>query len=365
MGYALRKYAEQQLQLELFGSYYDGNTLVKSAEGGILSSLKDIITSEVKKFVDSENKLGKIADFFVSGALWKFSPALSIIFTAAEMLFGFDLSNVFKSIFDEIAGFLKDKSATLSDSVLDNITSSAVENGIKKNKSIVDSSLDVISNIYNTIKGYVTQKSAYEETRDQLLIIRYAKKNDLKRCIAAGIGSTGMMGLLKRIIKYVVGVAIAAIGIKATTSAITAVTGIGKKDDQSSSILSSLPMPKAHKLLPDKSVFNSFDIDHINDGVYNFWAEPNKLGSIKKQLIDWTTSLYPELKGHEDLFDSSTDFQKILQLFLTNNKDSNYIIAMPKPFTSLYQLISSFVGDVAAKLNSNNLLTTTPQPPKQ
>lgn len=80
------------------------------------------------------------------------------------------------------------------------------------------------------------------------------------------------------------------------------------------------------------------------------WIVP-LYGNVPNTLILWTTEIYPELKGHENLIEDSSSFNRVANI-LEDNMDyrtPNYLI-MPPGFNRRIDVVNLFAGDVAKKL---------------
>jgi len=84
---------------------------------------------------------------------------------------------------------------------------------------------------------------------------------------------------------------------------------------------------------------------HANDA-NTAWLVP-LTGDVRNTVLQWATSVYPELQGQEGLIEASPKFNRIVNIMQdnVNDKSPNYLM-MPAGYNKIIDIVNSFVGDV-------------------
>jgi hypothetical protein len=106
------------------------------------------------------------------------------------------------------------------------------------------------------------------------------------------------------------------------------------------------------QVIPDVTILQSSgygEDENVNDAK-SVWIVP-LYGTVKNTLATWAVKVYPELKGHESQILSSPSFNRTANI-LEKNFDyhaPNYL-SIPTGFTSIKEIVDTFAGDVASKI---------------
>jgi hypothetical protein len=90
---------------------------------------------------------------------------------------------------------------------------------------------------------------------------------------------------------------------------------------------------------------------HANDA-NTAWLVPLN-GDVRNTLLDWATTVYPELQGQENNIVNTPSFNRMANILEDNinEKSPNYLM-VPAGYNKIIDIVNSFAGDIKKEPNN-------------
>lgn len=333
-----------------------------------LGGLGDSIKSQVSSVVGEKGIASTLEEYLAVGAITKLLGPWGYIIELAASWLGFDVGSFVSSIID----YVKNKISNGGSISLDDVNSAG--------KSLAESH----SGSFAADDGFTTSAS-----NDMLIFLKEAESNETLMKLAAGYlesandnvpffgGKGGMLGKIfgnlfsarggkSKILMIIAGIVVWVIksillgaGVVGASKLISNHTNKDKPPEHTNSENNqeSDPIQQAHFNIPP-AIPNNFHAAgdgnqyHINDGS-SMWIVPLLNKDVAKTLIWWTTSIYPELKGHESEFTNSNSFNNMVSLLTTQIDPAHpEYVKIPPGLHTRKEVIDRFAGE--AKIHSTD-----------
>lgn len=358
-GYAL--YLADTLLLEKLAIMEIG--LSKTA--GIMDELGGLgssITSEVSSVVGEKGIASTLEEYLATGVIMKLLGPWGAIISVAASILGFDIGSFVGSIID----FVKEKLSSGQSISLDDINSKGKSLAETHAGSLTDESSSTFasSDMLYFLKNAESEEKLMKLAAPSYLGLANAKnpffssqKGLLGRLFGNLFSSRGIGGkskilmILAGIIVWVIKSVLLGAGVIGASKLINNHMNKDKPVDNINSDQSNESTQVANFNIPS-AIPNSFKSTgdgnqyHINDSS-SMWIVPLLNNDVAKTLIWWTTSIYPELKGHESELSSSSSFNNMVSL-LTTQIDPTHpgYVKIPPGLHTRKEVIDRFAGDV-------------------
>jgi len=328
----------------------------------LLGGLGDKIKSEVSSVAQDKGLVSTLEEYLATGVILKLlGPWGWVISTAASFL-GFDIG----SFIGKIIEFVKNKIANGQDISLDDINSTG--------KSLAESASSFAAN-----DGLTSHSS------DMLIFLKKADANESIMKLAAGYfeaaneatpflgGKGGIIGrifgnlfsqgahgkskilmIIAGLIVWVIKTVLLGAGAVKASSMIKNYVDKNKSHSENETETTKSENTEVHYNIP-LAIPNSFKSSgdgnqyHINDGT-SMWIVPLLNKDIKKTLLWWTITIYPELKGYENELSSASSFTNMVSL-LSKGIDPNHpdYVKIPIGLHTRKEIVDRFAGEVKLK----------------
>jgi hypothetical protein len=328
-----------------------------------LGGLGSTIKSEVSSVVGDKGIATTLEEYLATGVIMKLLGPWGYVISIAASYLGFDIGAFIGSIIE----FIKGKMSSGESISLDDINSAG--------KSLIP------SDTANVDDGLAT-------TADMLIFLRKANSEGNIMKLAAGHfeqanknvpffgGNGGILGkifgnlfyarrgqskiltIIAGIIVWVIKSVLLGAGVVGAGKLVNHYTHKDSTPNTENSVnKESEPTQQAHFNIP-APIPNSFTSSgdgnqyHINDGS-SMWIVPLLNKDVAKTLIWWTTSIYPELKGHESEFTNTSSFNNMVSLLNTQIDPSHpEYVKIPPGLHTRKEVIDRFAGEV--KIDKDN-----------
>ena len=331
---------EKQTELQLYADILIiGETIVKSADGSIVSSIINGITSYVKDHIDNDNKVGSVIAMLAPGAIEVMLGGLSgLIFGTLASMFHINIANAIKSIVDTLTPHIESK--TVTSEHIESATQNAIQQAItplteEEQKTLEKSSFD---------------KSIQDARFVKLAVIAY-DNNLLKEASFFNTVLGKSMNFLTKIISTVFKVVLASAGFMVAgdiansligrPSVISGTEKGGKSTEQTESEVIS----KQTKF-PLKKSYSPENKNTDNDWIENI---SNNKSSIEQMLFSFAKDVYDGLDDKEQIVLSSPAFQTVVEriIWLNHSSPGAPMVYIPSYLHSKKQIVDFFIDDVA------------------
>jgi hypothetical protein len=299
----------------------------KTATSSLLSSLISSVKSTVENLIsgvgdDRDAKITAIEDAVINGALWASGMKwMSIIFEILESGFGFSPMTILHNA-------LKDTWTAILP---------AVKSGTITNDQIDQSAQAVASSVATTAA----------DMRSFRLIANGA----IPSLEVYAAGSKVATSIIGKIIGWTLKAALAAAGLTLAKDIFNKITGHEDAKPTSSGLPTLHPSFAPPTPASTQTILKpnpSYVPEHYN--INAIWIESTPPQDFANTLTRWTTSIYPDLKGHEDLITESPDFQRLVSIIQNANKDNpNPYTMIPQMFTNRRQIVDYAIDSIAAQ----------------
>lgn len=301
----------------------------KYADIPILDSLVNLFKNQIQTNIDEIKKdpINGILNLAVPAVITAaFGPIAGIIFTIISEVFGIDYHNIFNNLRKDFKDLIAGKKETK-----EKITDEEIKSKIN---GVVDpafaSSKDDPSKLNKLLTEYLPQLKKTEASleRDEIVknailgtsIVKESIKNVFKKML---------FGTFKSLFKSV------SVGAAATAA--------GEHKSQKGG--DSIGAKPAYQFKANSNIAE-YEEYHKND-LYASWIINTSPNNIKNTIISWVTSIYPELKGHENLITSSSKFNDLLSKFKKENPNTSVNQTdVPNDLTSKKQIVDYFIEEV-------------------
>lgn len=344
--------------------------ITKEAQSGIASSImsavSEYVSGKIEQYHDSDSKAEFVISLLVPGILRALGfPILGVIAMVAEHVFNVNIGGIFTSIASDIKSAITGGNQTTSEHV-----DSVVEKAVSSNMGADPSDEEIDNKVKSLNLPDVTSKLTFQDA--QILKISFYKfvnnnnldVNNIKFNIkfAAGflnshfatfVRSKGKLTkILIALIGFVVKSLLGAAGFMVAGDMISKLLGKSPTPSKSTPDQPSLvSVPSSQKVFKPASNY----VPEGYNGPNSRWIFQGNDSSIEPMLIEWTTEIYPDLKGHEDLITSSNNFNKIVSTIQAFNQgNSSNMMIMPRALKSRKQVVDMFIDEVASKFSSNS-----------
>jgi hypothetical protein len=311
--------------------------------------MSDVVNGIVKNFesqIDKDNIPGTIISFLFNGLLWRNFKLLAILKELFSFM-GFDINGALRNFFGELFNHLKQGQKPSEETVND-----MAEKHLSELPSITPNIFtDFFVKNMNKIPDAIQSGLLDQDTANR--IIKGGKVNPQLIKIAAG----GFKGLM---LKLFAGLALVAMPVILAGGA-KGLLGVSepKKDNKSSEDAKKV---KYITISPSNKINSSITEYHHNDEMHN-WVERFPDNETANELIDWALNLYPDMIKFKSEIPKSPTFKKIVNMIQRNNRDSNGVIVMPKPYSSKEDVVNSFMQEVIDSITTK-LRQKYPDAPK-
>lgn len=334
-------------ETKAMGKLFHEPSMKKNAQDvgqGLLDKVKNFV------HIDSEHPIESVVSFLTPGLLWMLGFRwLTVLYTVAEAL-GFDWNHFWDSIGDKIRAILQDTDKTNKSvdgakvqAAVQSSMNESMRDEIKPEKILALQTQQMQSSSMNNL--LFIKKMAYRFSREET--------TTLEKLLRAGLGNRmrrGVSGFFIRVISWLITAVLIAAGFKLVGQVASHLLGTDKKEDtkeQTGAQPAQMPSDTAKvKLSLNPELDPKLNEEHPND-FGHVWILNMKLDNLKSTLIQWAKMIYPQLTD-DNAFENSSQFMNTIEMFHNRNpKQEINIIAVPRPFTSVKDIIDSFAADVA------------------
>lgn len=167
--------------------------------------------------------------------------------------------------------------------------------------------------------------------------------------------------LMGKIVSWVLKAGLAAAGIMVAGDIFNKITGHEDAKPTASGFPSFHPSAE-HTPITTQTVLKpspSYTPEHYNQN--SIWMEAVPPSNIGNLITQWTTNIYPDLKGHEELITSSPVFNRLVSLIQDRNKtNATAFTFIPSEFASKKDVVDVAIDDIASKYQASQSKPTTP-----
>jgi len=311
--------------------------LVKNAGSDLLSSLLTSLKTYTESHIDKEDPIRSVSDILVPGIFVALGhPWLALLVKILESYFGFSPGRVLERAWSSLVDTAK--SGHITSQEVDAATEAAVSSETPSDSDVVPA-----ANL---------QRFQNSEIRSFKLIAAGYPISITKYAAAKAVA----VSLLGKLVGWTIKGVLAAAGIMVAGDIFNRITGHQDAKPTASGWPSfhlteapEVPLSTQTILKPSKG----YTEEQYN--TTSVWIEPTPMSNISDKIVRWATDIYPDLKGHEDLIRSSSNFAKVISEIqkynATNNPTNNYVF-IPRAFSSRKSVVDFFIDEVAAKYAS-------------
>jgi hypothetical protein len=294
--------------------------LIKNAAGDLLSSLTSTVSSYVKSKMEDpdKDKFTVITDFIVPGLAWGFDlPWLAILIKISESFFDLSPGKILETAWNTLKP--QAQNGPLTPNQVDDHVQSAM-GGLGSESSMLSYKLVALGVANQPITVFASAK---------------------------GINAS----LMGKIVSWVLKAGLAAAGIMVAGDIFNKITG--HEDAKPTA-----PITTQTILKPSPA----YTPEHYNQNA--IWMESTPPSNIGSLITQWATSIYPDLKGHEELITSSPVFNRLVSLIQDRNKtNATAFTFIPSEFSSKRDVVDVFIDSVAQAFQASQPKSTTPPSP--
>lgn len=330
---------------------------------GALGDGLQVISEEVRGLIDTSSIgsiVESIARLIAHGALYQIWWPLASINTAAKAVFGVDIIDVGKKIWDMLVGTIMSKGSVTPQEVSAATKAATSAFAGSDTNEIKMSSYDLFEPLREADKaGKLYSFALFGKSR-----------SSNRRSPAAGFFSSISAFKGKSIIGGLAGWAIKAalIGAGLMTMSGTLARFVGLKDgpnekkeqeqtgetqpETETPAYSQTAQPDSESSVSLTPTGRGNDI-HANDHKTSQWVVPLVQGSIEKTLIIWAGDVYEELVGQDHVIHQAASFNKVvneMKRYMEYGNTSR--VPVPPQYKSRKQVVDQFAREVAYKISS-------------
>jgi hypothetical protein len=291
----------------------------------MFSSLFGSIKDEVAAKVKEKGVLTVLGEYLTEGAIISLLGPWGIPIEAAASYFGFDIGAFAMSIFS---------------SIKDQIT-----NGQSINLNDVNQRGKELGNVMASDMFLSLRKSEFNGT-----IVKNGGM--LSGLLKGKSGKQILIGIITWVIKSILIGAGVNEGAKAVKKVINPNDEEVSNNEQASNSEESVNSIKINIPPPIQNSFTASGDGnqyHINDGS-TVWIVPLINKSIEKTLIWWATTIYPELKGHENELAQLGSFNNMASVLKAGIEPSHPdYLTIPQGLHSRKEVVDRFAGEIKLK----------------
>lgn len=310
---------------------------------GILSTIKDSITSYFDSHNDPNDQVGTLLNFLAPGAISVLIGGwLGPTFGLAMRVLNIDVAGILRSLYDGIKELIGGNQ---------HITSSQVDNL-------------VFTTVQQNTGENLQTSSFNQQLKDakflKLAVINLHQNNfsvdEMKKVFAAD-RKVRTIGILAKLLSWIFKVAISSAGLMVAGDAVNKMIGKPNAFDKTIEHGKPVDMPvskpsapiSTQTKFPVKS--NYSDVQH-NSGS---WIEnyPNTQSGIENMLVSFTKEVYSGLDNLDSIIKSSPKFQTTVSeiLWFNHAAAGDPVVFLPKFFTSKKQLVDHFIDDISSRVS--------------
>lgn len=350
--------------MEMGRLFYEPSLHKTAQDGvsGVLGSIKEHVASQYNKDAPVESILSLLGPgiLWVLGFRW-----IAVIFELAQAL-GFNWTQFFSSIKEKLRPFVTGLSQGQQGdaSTIDSAVASSANEAFGETLDV--GKLEDVVKKYTSINNMLFIKK---------MAIRYQADSNfmhnIEKWMNGALGRRmrkGVLGFIVRLMSWVIAAVLISAGFAVAGGVAAHILGVKKQPNDESSSSSATPasdsksdspsQPKTDtshvKLVLNEKADSNLFTTTFNDSSH-VWLLNMGINDLKPKLIDWAQQLYPQLT-EEAAFESSSQFNHVLQMFRDRNKNADQleIMAVPQPFKSIKEIVDSFAADVAAHSSNSN-----------
>ncbi len=331
--------------------------------------------------IDKENPISSVLGLLVPGALAALGfPVLAGVLKIAEMVLGFDMAAILRSIGSQITELVSGGKKTTSEAVKGAVA------GVVNGQAVVPVSdedmerikaLEAKSNVGTTVNETKEAKSSL--TLNQALFFKKSLASFIKdnpdfdianpkftmkvyaKWSASDIGKIfGFKSITGKILGTLLGwvfvTALATAGFMVAEDGIHALLGQPNHFDGSAKPGAAAPQSGAKAepvstTLPTASTQKKFQVNpnysqESFNSEYDSWIIKGTANDLPAILAQWTSEIYPGVTPSS--LASSSNFKTLISFIEKYNEgNGNKMLFMPKMFKSRKQVVDTFIDDVA------------------
>lgn len=295
----------------------------------ILDSLVNLFKNQIQTNIDEIKKdpINGILNLAVPAVITAaFGPIAGIIFTIISEVFGIDYHNIFNNLrkdFKDLIASKKETKEKITDEEIKSKINGAVDPAFASSK-------DDPSKLNKLLTEYLPQLKKTEASLERDEIVKNAM-----------FGTTLVKESIKNVFKKMLFGTFKSLFKSVSIGAATTVAGEHKSQKGGNSI--GAKPAYQFKTSPNIADYEEY---HKND-LYASWIINTSPSNIKNTIISWATSIYPELKGRENLISSSSKFNDLLSKFKKENPNTSVNQTdVPNDLTSKKQMVDYFIEEV-------------------
>ncbi len=341
--------------------------MVKIAEeGGLVSSIVSTVSGYVSSHIDENNKIGSVLAILTPGILSALGlPVVGFLVWLAKVIFRIDLAGIFSSIGSAIASKISSVGKTTSEEI-ESIVHKSVLGG--SGGEPTESDVTRVQGLSQP-NGEDSQPAKVSFTLAEAKLFSYAMSDFVKKnpdldinnlpmtATAAGAlfssklvtfisGKNKFLKLFIFVLGWIVKVVVASAGLMVLEDAINGMLGRKSTVEEGAGTVNPVGLDTSSTQTTYK-VSPSYPQEALNNK-YNRWIVQAPSNNIGVSVTQWTTDVYPELKGHEDQIEATQGYKTLVKTIQNFNKGTaSSLTFIPRNYTSRKELVDTFIDEVA------------------
>jgi hypothetical protein len=285
--------------------------LGKSALSGLQSAIMDVIHNAW----DPEHPVASFAGMALDVAVMStFGIFGNILIDACMDIFGVSFKDIIIKVQKMLAGDMANNGgAAPSESTIEQRVDSTVGGGNNASDHLTAANYAIINKALNQLKVEMRKVALINATSDKKIALAGGLWGTLKALLGFGAKASGRAGgeaavkltfgsFIKNIVKTIFKFFFIKTAAKAVANVVPGVAKLLSPNSKDDSI--SLPWPGKATTLKEVNWGKELERTPTTG-----WVLPVSENRIQPLIVGWATTIYPELKGHEELIALSKNFQ--------------------------------------------------------
>jgi hypothetical protein len=323
---------------------------VKKAQiGGIMGSIAQGVQSAASSQIDTSSGEGiarTVTNFLVPGIFFKLHPALGVIATAAQLVFGFSLYDVFAAIVRPLLSKLTSGQPVSSDEV-NQAAASAMPGVATASDDLLYGLRELEDRGEITKTAQLFGRRSYRISRGGLL--------ETMQNFFGGMGSQKGKSFIVGLLGWLLKRALLSVGLLAAGGAVMGLMGRqpGGQGQPAAQPAQGHPTPApatpAGVQMPRSTGAGSI-VMRLNPS--DIWIEPLNGKPPHEVIKDWAIQSYPDLVQYRDIIDSVPMFRTAVQRVTRDWTRGKDVIEMPPEFKKKDDVLNMFVPYVFQQIGA-------------